>query len=145
MNEIAITQNILNSNSCMTLSTTNPDGSPWGTPINYAYDKENIYWFSPDNTTHSANIAHDPRIFIAVYSSRQNPSVPEERVAFYLATTAHKLNGDDARIAQDVIADRIGADRPFNESAHFYSAAIGTLDHAKSSAQRLYYRNDESN
>ncbi|MEO5950038.1 MAG: pyridoxamine 5'-phosphate oxidase family protein [Candidatus Saccharimonadales bacterium] len=137
MNDIA--KSILSTNTLMTLSTVSEDGSPLGTPVHFAYDDKNIYWFSFDASSHSVNIAHEPRIFITIFNSGQNIGSLDERAALYIATTAHSVEGDEERYAQDVFADRVQDDRPLGEGAHFYSAPFGELDEDRSNAQRIYY------
>lgn len=52
------------------LATVNLDGSPHNSPVFAAWDKDlNFYWASGRTTQHSKNIAHDGRVFVAIFDS----------------------------------------------------------------------------
>lgn len=138
MNEIA--QAILKLNNYCTLSTVTTGGAPWGTPVHFAYDENNIYWVSNTNTVHSQNIAHDDRVFITVFDSRQLAEMLGDRGAVYINSHATKLTGDASIAARDVYSNRFPDDdnRKMSEW-DIYVAPIGMLDEQKSKGQLLYY------
>ncbi len=134
---IDTTRDTLKGTTFLTLSTVCEEGSPWGTPVHFAYDDTQVYWFSFDTTVHSQNIARDPRVFITIFDSSQNPTT-DGRTAVYIETVAQRLEGDEERQAQDIFADRIEDDRHLGEHAHFYSAAIGEVNTDLSKERRMY-------
>ncbi len=138
-----LTKNILANNSYCTVSTVTSDGAPWATPVHFAYDLQNIYWLSHDDTIHSLNIAQDSRVFITVFDSRQTAETLADRGAMYVSTHATKLIGDAALAAREVYSDRYPDDnnRRLSEWS-VYCAPIGTLDDIKSDEQLMYYRHE---
>lgn len=124
----------------MVLSTVCDNGTPWGTPLHFAYDEQYVYWFSHIETQHSKNIARDSRTFIVVFDSRQNPESMEERGAVYISTRAELLDGEDALNAREVYSDRYPDDNGRRASEWgVYRAAIGMLDEARTKDQMIYY------
>lgn len=133
------TRIILEKNHYVVLSTVCEDGSPWGTPVHFAFDEQNIYWFSADSTVHSQNVMRTGKVFLIIYNSQQNPEALDERGAVYVATTARALEGDEELAARDIYADRFSTDRKLGEGAHMYAAPIGILNTAKTKGQLIYY------
>lgn len=132
------TQDILKNNTYAVLSTTCADGAPWGTPVHFAFDEQNIYWISADQALHSQNIMQQPKVFLTIYDSRQAGA--DERAALYIATTAKTLEGEAAKIAHDTVyAGRFTTSRGVGDGAHIYAAPIGVLNEQKSKNNLLYY------
>lgn len=53
-----------------TISTVDKNGKPWAAPVWYVFDnEENIYWWSPIDSQHSKNIAHNSDIYITIFDS----------------------------------------------------------------------------
>lgn len=65
--------NIFDKNIYCTLSTVTDGGRPWASPLFYVRRRNKIYWWSPQKTVHSQNIAKRPEVFITIFDSR----VPE--------------------------------------------------------------------
>jgi hypothetical protein len=53
-----------------TLSTVDPNGNPWNSPVYCAY---NVYWGSHVESQHSQNIRANGKVFIVVYDSTVQP------------------------------------------------------------------------
>ena len=69
-------EEIFRQNIYCTIATINKDGSPWSSPVFFAFDQaKNIYWWSPLKATHSQNIIRDERAFINIFNSQ----VPESK------------------------------------------------------------------
>lgn len=133
---------ILRNNAYLTVSTVNEDGSPWASPVHFAYDDSRLYWLSPDATQHSQNILRDDRVFVTIFDSRQTVAEPADRGALYVRTIATKLSGDDELRAREVYADRFADEdnRRVSTSVGIYGAPLGELDTARSDAGRRYYQ-----
>lgn len=57
------------------VATVNVDGSPHSSPVFMAFDDSLCgYWASNSDSLHSQNIARDPRVFLAIFDSRQGHS-----------------------------------------------------------------------
>lgn len=138
MNDIASA--ILNFNSYCTLSTVSADGTPWGSPVHFAYDEAKIYWVSHSKANHSQNLEHNNKLFITIFDSRQAAETLGDRGAVYISTRATKLSGDAAMAARDVYSGRYPDDNSRKMADwEIYSAPIGELNEGKTSGQRLYY------
>lgn len=139
MNDVAL--RILRNNIYATLSTVGEDGSPWATPVHFAYDDTQLYWFSADSTTHSHNIARDNRVFLTIFDSRQMVAEPEDRGALYLQSEARKLDGDELTRAREVYADRFEDEdnRRIDDTISVFAAPFGELNTVRTKGQLLYY------
>jgi hypothetical protein len=56
----------LETHNTMTLATVGPDG-PWAAGLFYVNDGFDLYWLSDPDTRHSRNIAHNPRVAVAIH------------------------------------------------------------------------------
>ena len=132
-------QNLLEKSIYCVISTINEDGSPWASPVHFAFDESNIYWLSAENAQHSQNIARDNRVFITVFDSRQVFASNDERGALYIESQAKLLEGDRALTARDVYADRFGDEnnRRLSEWG-VYTAPIGIVDSQKTKGSLIY-------
>lgn len=84
-----IARAVLDTNSFMTLATSDADGTPWATPVWYATeDYKSLYWVSRPNTQHSRNIAGRPEVSVVVFDSTQRPGGV---TAVYMTATATQL------------------------------------------------------
>ena len=60
--------------SFLSLATSDPDGVPWCSPLEYVCDADlRLYWVSKIDTRHSENVRSNPRAAIAIYDSGQTP------------------------------------------------------------------------
>ena len=77
----------------LVLATVSPDGDPWACPVWFAHDGlDRFYWLSRPSRTHSVNLAHQPRIALVSFDSRQPPGTG---LGFYASADAG-LVADDA-------------------------------------------------
>jgi len=75
----------------MTLATADANGVPWASPVWYATeDNQTFYWVSDPEARHSRNIAQRPQVAIVIFDSTVSPNAAE---AVYLAARAHKTDG----------------------------------------------------
>lgn len=91
----------------MTLATAALDGQPWNTPVFYAYDgKQTFYWGSRHNTRHSQNIALNEQAFIVIYDSTITPGHGE---GFYAEVVCKELDrSTEINLAIEFLHTRFG-------------------------------------
>lgn len=143
MNDIAAA--ILKFNNYCTLATVSADGTPWGTPVHFAYDENKIYWVSNKNAVHSVNLEHNPKVSITIFDSHQAAETLGDRGAVYIASRATKLSDDAAMAARDVYSGRWPDDNSRKMAEwEIYSAPIGVLNETKSKGQLLYFSSEEA-
>lgn len=56
----------LSTHTTMTVATSGPDG-PWAAGLFYVNDGFELYWLSDPDTCHSANIARNPSVAVAIH------------------------------------------------------------------------------
>ncbi len=73
-----------------TISTVDATGASWAAPVWYVFDEKlDIYWWSPQESQHSKNIAVNPNIYITIFDS----TLPEgEGIGLYLRAQAVVLD-----------------------------------------------------
>ena len=96
-------EEILAANSYMTLSTADAGGTPWVSPVWFAFDADSVFWVSYTHRRHSGNIAVRPQVAIVVFDSSVAPG---DAAAVYMEATAEMLAGDDRLPALDVYSRR---------------------------------------
>jgi nitroimidazol reductase NimA-like FMN-containing flavoprotein (pyridoxamine 5'-phosphate oxidase superfamily) len=85
---IVTVQEIVDANRYMTLATADETGTPWASPVWFATDDlEQFFWVSDPNARHSRNIAARPQIAIVIYDSTVAPG---DAQAVYIAATAER-------------------------------------------------------
>jgi nitroimidazol reductase NimA-like FMN-containing flavoprotein (pyridoxamine 5'-phosphate oxidase superfamily) len=89
---MSLVEEILNSNLYCTLATVCEDGSPWATPVFFAYSGDKIYWWSSKNAVHSKNIIRDGRVLIVMYDSHAKEGTGK---GIYLKAKAKMLENID--------------------------------------------------
>jgi nitroimidazol reductase NimA-like FMN-containing flavoprotein (pyridoxamine 5'-phosphate oxidase superfamily) len=89
----AMAKDIIDSNPYMTLGTADGSGRPWVSPVYYAHEGyERFYWVSSPEAIHSRNIAARREVAIVIFDSR----APVGRgQGVYMSALAEKLSGDD--------------------------------------------------
>jgi hypothetical protein len=98
-------------NRYMVLSTADPSGRPWASPVWFAPDGEDAFlWISRPDARHSLNIAERPQIAIVIFDSSTPPS---ERQALYVEAVAEEAGPDAGLVA--------------TYSAHSTSQGLGEL------------------
>lgn len=135
-----IAQEVLESNTYMTLATASADGVPHGTPVHFSYDTQYVYWLSAPDAVHSQNLAANDRLFVTVFDAGQSVSDLAQRRCVYIATRGELLSGDDEMAAREVFADKFGDEDNRKASEWgYYRAKIGEIDANKSDEQRVYF------
>jgi nitroimidazol reductase NimA-like FMN-containing flavoprotein (pyridoxamine 5'-phosphate oxidase superfamily) len=62
---------IIADNIYCTIATADSSGTPWISPVFFAYDSEyNLYWISNKDSRHSTYIRENPKVAIVVFDSR---------------------------------------------------------------------------
>lgn len=84
---------ILTTSRYCTLSTTSPDGSPWGSPLFFITDDSlNLYWSSATMAQHSINLAKSSgAAMVTLYVPHDATGAPQ---GLYLNGTAIVLNDE---------------------------------------------------
>lgn len=98
-------QTILRENKYMVISSVGEDGHPWGSPVFYGFDIENIlYWRSWIDSTHSTNFRKNPEAFVCIFDSHQEWGKGE---GLYLRGHVQELDSpNEAKFALERIDER---------------------------------------
>jgi hypothetical protein len=65
---------LIDANLYLTLSTTDPDGRPWTSPVFFAAaGTREFYWVSETDARHSRNLAQRPHVSIVIFDSTVAP------------------------------------------------------------------------
>ncbi|MFZ1360965.1 MAG: pyridoxamine 5'-phosphate oxidase family protein [Candidatus Saccharimonadales bacterium] len=135
-----IAQEVLKSNTYITLATASADGVPRATPVHFAYDAQYVYWMSETTATHSRNLAANDKLFVTVFDAGQSVGELAQRRCVYIQTRGELLSGDDELAAREIFADKFGDEDGRKASEWgFYRARIGEIDSGKSDEQRVYF------
>jgi len=85
---------ILDGTSYAVLATADAEGTPWATPVWFAHDGlDRFFWLSWPGTRHSQLIEQRPEIALTVFDTH---AVPNEGTAFY--ATAHARQCPDEQV-----------------------------------------------
>jgi nitroimidazol reductase NimA-like FMN-containing flavoprotein (pyridoxamine 5'-phosphate oxidase superfamily) len=119
----AYAQATLDANSFLTLSTVDPDGNPWTSPVYFAPGPlGEFYWLSGTDTEHSRNLAEHPQVSLVVFDSSV---LPYHGRAVYAAGEARELSGSeldrgvelypgaDGRGASSITRDTVTGESPY--------------------------------
>lgn len=117
------------------LGTVNDDGSPWSTPLHFAFGDDKIVWLSAEHTQHSVNIERDPRVSIVVWSNTEVENVK----GVYVQTTARKVTGVEEVAARQLYAARFGKVPEKFAAASTYIAPLGEINTTKTRGGRIYF------
>ncbi len=135
-----IAQEVLKSNTYMTLATASTDSVPRGTPVHFAHDTQYVYWLSTADAEHSRNLAMNDKLFVTVFDAGQSMSDLAQRRCVYIATRGELLRGDDELAAREVFADKFSDEDNRKASEWgYYRAKLGEIDANKSDEQRVYF------
>lgn len=132
---------VLQGNTYLTLATVCPSGAPWSVPVKYAVHENVIYWRSAETTVHSQNITKDPRVSISIFDIELRQG-QDERQAFYLQSTATKLNSEESEKILTIVGHKF-SNR--DTSSPIYSAPIGRIDETKTTDNRFYNIYEDQN
>lgn len=84
---------IIAENIYMTIATASTNGSPWISPVFFAYDGDyNLFWVSNKESRHSKLIQKNPRVAMVVFNSQ----APEgEGDGVYFEAKVEELNNEE--------------------------------------------------
>jgi nitroimidazol reductase NimA-like FMN-containing flavoprotein (pyridoxamine 5'-phosphate oxidase superfamily) len=100
----AIARRIIDANNYLTLATADADGTPWATPVWFAYERyTDFLWLSRTSTRHSANIARRPEVGIVVFDSTVPIGAGQ---AVYVEAAAGPVPADGVAAAVEVYSAR---------------------------------------
>lgn len=84
---------LLERTAYLTLGTVDPDGRPWTSPVYFAADGlDAFYWTSTPNSRHSRNLAAHPAVSLVVFDSTVEPFHGR---ALYAEGTAGELTAEE--------------------------------------------------
>ena len=90
---VAHARAVIDENLYLTLGSTDPDGSPWTSPVYFAPDGDrDFHWLSATDAHHSHNLAERPRVSIVIFDSTV---APFHGRAVYAVGRARALSGAD--------------------------------------------------
>ena len=119
------------------LATINEDGSPWSSPLHFAFTDTMVYWLSSEKTQHSQNIARDGRVSIVLWL----PSTPPNVKGVYVQSEAALLTGPAEITARQLYKARFGGGLPDDfYLAEIYGAPLGEIDETKTRGGRIYFK-----
>lgn len=88
----------------MTLATADADGRPWASPVWFAHqDYNEFYWISRPEARHSRNLATRPQVAIVIFDS--TVAVGEAQ-AVYIEAEAEQLSDGGSQRAIEVYSRR---------------------------------------
>jgi hypothetical protein len=95
---------IVDASSYMTLSTADADGRPWVSPVWFAHEQyETFFWMSQPGARHSHNIAARCDVAIVIFDSTVSPN---RRNAVYFEAAAARVPDGELADAVAVYAAR---------------------------------------
>jgi uncharacterized protein YhbP (UPF0306 family) len=101
---------LLDANAYLTLASADAAGTPWASPVYFAYDAaaRRLLWVSRPNTRHSRNVAERPEVSAVVFDSTVAVGAAE---ALYLCAWARELEGREREAGIEVFSSRSVAHR----------------------------------
>ena len=119
------------------LATVNEDGSPWSTPLHFAFGDEVVVWLSSAQTQHSENIERDDRVSIVLWTTTEVENVK----GAYVQTQARRVTGTEEIAARQLYAERFGGVIPEKfVAAETYIAPLGDINTTKTRGGRVYFQ-----
>ncbi|SRR5258708_2617169 len=92
---------ILTNNLYMILATSQ-NNKAWSTPVFYAFDQQNFYWYSRKNTRHSLNILVSPEISASIFGVNNE----DEGFGVYIEGKAFEVAKNELKHALDIYAQK---------------------------------------
>ena len=87
---------LLFESSFLSLATTDVEGRPWVTPVEFACDDAlRFYWTSHVDARHSRNLRANPRAALSIYDSAQAPGVRAPVQGLYAEGPVEELGRAD--------------------------------------------------
>jgi nitroimidazol reductase NimA-like FMN-containing flavoprotein (pyridoxamine 5'-phosphate oxidase superfamily) len=101
---VAHAETLINSNSYLTLGTSDLKGHPWTSPVYFAAASvQEYYWESATEARHSRNLVERPQLSIVIFDSTV---APYHGRAVYGIGTAKELSGSDLDRALEIYPRR---------------------------------------
>jgi uncharacterized protein YhbP (UPF0306 family) len=124
----ALARAIVDGNKYMVLATTDESGRPWATPVYYAPEAYNeFFWLSWPGTRHSRNVAARPEVSIVIFDSRVRIGGAQ---AVYMAAEVDRPDGADLQRGIEI----------FSRVSQSHGARPWTLDDVSEPARLRLYR-----
>lgn len=101
-----VAKQIIANNIYMTIATASKNGSPWISPVFFAYDDDfNLYWVSNKESKHSMLLKENPQAAIVIFDS----TAPEgEGDGVYFEVVVNELENEaEITKAMDVLGKRV--------------------------------------
>ena len=123
-----------------TLATVGADGLAKATPLHFANDDKDIYWFSSEKSEHSQNISRNPRVNFAVYTDDRLPNLQGAVIDNFARTSSSKI-------------DFVKAEKAFREKFRgipeafakykLYILPLCEIDNEKTSGTKFYLKGEK--
>lgn len=96
---------LLEANAYLTLATADPEGTPWASPVYFAFDAAlaRLLWVSRPGTRHSRNIAQRADVSAVVFDSTVAVGAAQ---ALYVSARARELDGAEREAGIAVFSAR---------------------------------------
>lgn len=113
MNPTNIAKEIIEKNIYLTLATSDKKGTPWISPVVFAYDLNyNFYWCSEKKSRHSTLIKQNSRVAVVIFDS----SIPEgEGNGVYIVGKAQEVKKKELPYVISVVYNRKKKDTPYKK------------------------------
>jgi nitroimidazol reductase NimA-like FMN-containing flavoprotein (pyridoxamine 5'-phosphate oxidase superfamily) len=96
---------IIDANLYMVVSTADPSGQPWASPVYFAHrDYRDFFWISQPDATHSVNLRDRREVGIVVFDSTQ--PIRAEKGGVYVLGVARELPAHETPAGIEVYSQR---------------------------------------
>lgn len=102
-------EEIIAENIYCTVATASSNGTPWISPVFFAYDESfNLFWVSYKKSRHSELIRSNPEVSIVIFNSQAEEGEGE---GVYFESKAEELNNETEIIhAMEILGKRVKKD-----------------------------------
>lgn len=116
---------LLFGSSFLSLATTDGEGRPWVTPVEFACDDAlRFYWTSHLDARHSRNLRTNPRAALSIFDSAQAPGVHAPVQGLYAEGPVEELGGTDL----EALLPTLGRWLEWRDAARAISRQASTTD-----------------
>lgn len=128
---------LLFDSSFLSLATTDGEGRPWVTPVEFACDGAlRFYWTSHPDARHSRNLRTNPRAALSVFDSAQTPGVRAPVQGLYAEGPVEELDRADL----EALLPSLGRWLEWRDAARGTSAHPSTTDSSSDDTPWRTYR-----
>jgi hypothetical protein len=100
----ALARAIIDKSLYMVVSTADPSGQPWASPVYFAHrDYRDFFWISQPDATHSENLRERREVGIAIFDSSQSIETGE---GAYVLGVARELPAHETAEGIEVFSER---------------------------------------